>query len=484
MAKLGSLLKDSVLYGLSSIVGRFLNYLLVPIHTRVLPVEEGGFGVVTNLYGYTALLLVLLTCGMETTYFYYANKGEYKHDTVFSTAIAFVGTLSVLFAGCVLLFLDPICSTLGYSDHPEYVWMMAVIVALDALQALPFSMLRFQHRPIKFVSLKLLFIVLNVALNVFFYLVLDKNQVGYIFLINLIGTVLCTFGFFPELLKMKWHFDAKLFGQMLRYTWPLLVLGVVGILNQTFDKIAFPLVYPDAAMAKSLLAEYGGCVKIAMIMAIILQAFRYAYEPIVFSLGKEKGSKEFYAETMKYFVIFVLLAFLCVMAWIEVIQRFVGEDYRAAIGVVPIVMAAEIMMGIFFNLSFWYKLIDKTIWGAWFSLAGCVALVAVNWFCIPLYGYWACAWGGVAGYGVCMLLSYCVGQKKNPIPYDMKRIGTYVTLALALYVCMEWMPLEGWMSLLAKSCLIFVYAGVFVALDMPKSFKQRVKSAIFGKRNG
>jgi len=474
VARLQSLLKDSVLYGMSSIVGRFLNYLLVPLHTRVLPVEEGGYGIITNLYGYTALLLVMLTFGMETTYFYYANKSEYKHDTVFSTALTFVSTLSLLFAGGVFLFLDPISAWLGYSAHPEYVWMMAAVIAIDSMQALPFSMLRFQHRPIKFVSLKLLSIIVTIVLNAFFFLVLKSTDVFYIIFANLLASSLITFGFFPELFKLKWHFDWSLFRKMFTYTWPLVVLGIAGILNQCFDKIVFPMVYPDAEVGKQLLAEYGGCVKVAMIMAIILQAFRYAYEPIVFSMGKERGSKEFYAETMKYFIIFVLLAFLCVMAGIDVLQLLIGAKYRAAIRVVPIVMAAEIMMGVYFNLSFWYKLIEKTKYGAWFSFAGCSVLAIVNWIFIPEYGYMACAWGGVAGYGVCMVLSYLFGQVKNPIPYDMKRIGLYVALAAVLYGAMEMLPLEGMLNIAVRCCLVVVYLAVVALLDVPQSFKKAI----------
>lgn len=481
MARLQSLLKDSVLYGMSNIVGRFLNYLLVPLHTRVLPVEEGGYGIVTNLYGYTALLMVLLTFGMETTFFFYANKKEYKQDTVFSTALIFVSALSLMFAASIFVFLDPVCAWLGYSEHPEYVWMMAAVVAIDAIQALPFSLLRFQHRPIKFVTLKLFSIALTILLNVFFYLVLDNTDVYYIFFVNLIASSLITFGFFPELLGLHWNFDWRLFLKMLRYTWPLVILGLAGILNQCFDKIVFPMVYPDVEVGKQLLSEYGGCVKVAMVMAIILQAFRYAYEPMVFAMGKEKGSKEFYAETMKYFIIFVLLAFLSVMACIDVLQLLIGAGYRPAIRVVPIVMAAEIMMGIYFNLSFWYKLIDKTVWGAVFSFTGCVVLALVNWYFIPQYGYMACAWGGMAGYGVCMLLSYAVGQIKNPVPYDLKRIGLYVGLAAVLYTVMVWLPLTGWLSTTVKCMLVVVYLGFVVMLDVPESFIVRYKSAILGK---
>jgi O-antigen/teichoic acid export membrane protein len=225
---------------------------------------------------------------------------------------------------------------------------------------------------------------------------------------------------------------------MFKYSWPILVLGIAGILNQAADKMIFPLVYPDKQRGMELLGIYGGCVKIAMIMAMITQAFRYAYEPIVFAKSKDADKKEYYSVAMKYFLIFTLLAYLCVVGWMPVLQYILGANYREGLGVVPIVMAAELMMGVYFNLSFWYKLIDKTIYGAWFSLAGCAVLFAVNILFIPKYGYWACAWGGVAGYGTSMVLSYIVGQKKNPIPYPMQSIATYVLMTVILTVMMNW----------------------------------------------
>ena len=240
--------------------------------------------------------------------------------------------------------------------------MMAVVVAMDALQALPFSYLRFQKRPIRFATLKLLFIAFNIGLNVLYFVVLGKTSVFYVFAINLACTSLISLCFIPELFKIRWNFDGTLLKRILSYSWPILILGVAGILNQVADKIMFPLVYPDKAEANVQLGIYGGCVKIAMIMAMITQAFRYAYEPIVFAKAKDKDSTEYYAVAMKYFLIFTLLAFLCVMGYIDVLQLILGKGYREGMAVVPIVMVAEIMMGVYFNLSFWYKLIDKTIY--------------------------------------------------------------------------------------------------------------------------
>lgn len=482
MANLKSLAKDTAIYGLSSIVGRFLNYLLMPLYTHVISVASGGYGVVTNLYAYTALILIILIFGMETTLFRFANKADETPDTVFSTALSVVGVLSAIFLAGMFAFITPISEALGYAEHPEYLLMMSGVVVLDAIQAMPLSYLRFQKKSIKFASLKLLFIILNIVLNVFYFVVLGKTDVSYVFSINLWCTGLITFFFVPDFLKVKWHFDWALLKRMLSYSWPILLLGVAGILNQAADKILFPLIYKEAD-AQAQLGIYGACVKVAMIMALITQAFRYAYEPIVFSTAKEKDSKEYYAHAMKYFIIFTLFAFLCVIAFMDVLQYLVGEEYRQGLVVVPIVMVAEIMMGIYFNLSFWYKLIDKTIWGAFFSLAGCAVLIAVNVLFIPRYGYMACAWGGCAGYGTAMLLSYAVGQKCNPIRYDLKGIFSYIVLAAVLYVAMTCLPQTWptWLRLILNMGVLLLFLIEVVRKDLPlhrlpvigKKFKKR-----------
>ena len=469
MASIKTLAKDTAIYGLSSIVGRFLNYLLVPLYTHVISAASGGYGIVTNLYAYTALILVILTFGMETTFFRFANKEDEDANTVFSTSLALVSALSLLFLGAVVLFATPISQELGYADHPDYLLMMAAVVALDAIQAIPFCLLRFQKKAMKFASLKLLFIVLNIGLNLLYFVVLGHTEVFYVFFLNLVCTFLITFFFVPELIHMRFRVDMGLLRRMLSYSWPILILGIAGILNQAADKMIFPLVYPDKAQGISELAVYGACAKIAMIMAMITQAFRYAYEPFVFAQSRERGQAHMYAMGMKYFLIFTLLAFLCVMAWLPALRYMVGADYWQGLRVVPIVMAAEIMMGVYFNLSFWYKLIDKTIYGAVFSIVGCTVLLAVNFYGIPRMSYMACAWGGFAGYGTAMVLSYIVGQKKNPIPYPMRSMAGYVLLAIVLYVLITLVPDE-WPVLLrlaAGTALVVVYAAYTVWRDMP-----------------
>lgn len=442
MANMKSLAKDTAIYGMSSIIGRFLNYLLVPLYTAKISAASGGYGVITNMYAYTALLLVILTFGMETTFFRFVNKeGEDAHK-VYTTVLCMVGCTSLLFIALVMAFIHPLSSLMGYADHPAYVWTMFVTVAIDAFQCIPFAYLRYKKRPMKFAAFKLLFILLNILLNVLYYVVLGGTEVGYAFYINLVCTASITFCFYKELKEgfmgdfATWSETKRLIGKMLRYSWPILVLGIAGILNQTADKILFPYIYKGND-SHTQLGIYGAASKIAMIMAMITQAFRYAYEPFVFGKAKDKDSRDTYAAAMKYFLIFTLLAFLVVIGYIDVLRHIIGRDYWDGLRVVPIVMAAEILMGVYFNLSFWYKLIDRTIWGAWFSGIGCVVLIAVNVIFVPQYGYMACAWAGFAGYGTAMILSYFVGQKYYPINYPLKSIGVYVAITLLFFVVMH-----------------------------------------------
>ena len=471
MANLKALAKDTAIYGLSSIVGRFLNYLLVPLYTHYMPKASGDYGVSTNMYAYTALVLVILTFGMETTLFRFANDEREQPDTVFSTGFALIGSLTALLLLLVFGFTAPIANLTGYAAHPEYLLIMTTVVALDALQALPFSYLRFQHRAIRFASLKLLFIVLSISLNVVFFVFLGKTAVFYVFLINLLCTGFITFFFIPDLLRIHWHVDGGLLRRMVSYSWPILLLGVMGILNQVADKIIFPKVYPDKAQANVELGVYGSCAKVAMIMAMITQAFRYAYEPIVFAKAKDADKKEYYALGMKYFVIFTLLAFLCVMGWLPLLRYMIGSDYWEGLYVIPIVMVAEIMMGIYFNLSFWYKLTDRTAYGAVFSLAGCIVLLAVNIWGIPHYSYMACAWGGVAGYGTAMLLSYFVGQRIYPIPYPIRSMAAYTVLTAAFYYAITCIPSDApvWLHLGISTALILILAAIIYWKEIRKA---------------
>ena len=484
MANLKSLAKDTAIYGMSSILGRFLNYLLVPLYTSNISAASGGYGIITNLYAYTALLLVILTYGMETTFFRYANKTNEDPQKVYSSTLIMVGFTSLLFIVLVSIFLQPLSGVMGYSDHSSYVWVMAATVSIDAFQCIPFAYLRYKKRPIKFAALKLLFIAFNIALNLLYFVVLPdlyksypdiiqhvyspETGVGYAFYINLVCTASITFFFYKELTGFKYTFDKELAKRMLSYSWPILILGIAGILNQTADFILFPYLY-KGSQAHQQLGIYGAASKIAMIMAMITQAFRYAYEPFVFGKGNDKDNRETYAVAMKYFIIFTLLAFLVVMGYINILRHIIGRDYWEGLKVVPIVMAGTIMMGVYFNLSFWYKLIDKTIWGAYFSGIGCSVLILINIIFVPQYGYMACAWAGLIGYATAMTLSYFVGQKKYPINYPLKSIGIYVLIAVFFFIAItysnEYLPKI--YALAVNTLIIFAFVAHIIYHDLP-----------------
>ena len=432
------------------------------------------------------ILLVILTYGMETTFFRYANKTNEDPQKVYSSTLIMVGFTSLLFIVLVSIFLQPLSGVMGYSNHSSYVWVMAATVSIDAFQCIPFAYLRYKKRPIKFAALKLLFIAFNIALNLLYFVVLPdlyksypeviqhvyspETGVGYAFYINLVCTASITFFFYKELTGFKYTFDKELAKRMLSYSWPILILGIAGILNQTADFILFPYLY-KGSQAHQQLGIYGAASKIAMIMAMITQAFRYAYEPFVFGKGNDKDNRETYAVAMKYFIIFTLLAFLVVMGYINILRHIIGRDYWEGLKVVPIVMAGTIMMGVYFNLSFWYKLIDKTIWGAYFSGIGCFVLILINVIFVPQYSYMACAWAGLIGYATAMTLSYFVGQKKYPINYPLKSIGIYVLIAVFFFIAItysnEYLPKI--YALAVNTLIIFAFIAHIIYHDLPLS---------------
>ena len=483
MANLKSLVKDTAIYGLSSIVARFINYLLVPIQTARFAASGGEYGVITNVYAYVSILIILLTFGMETTFFRFMNREGEQPERIYSTTLRMLATTSLLSIVLVLLLLDPIASAVGYADHPEYVAVMYVTVAIDAFMAVPFAYLRYQHKPVKFAALKIINILLNITLNLLYLIILPALKlnpfgiydeqftldVAFVFYINLVCTLCSLLLLWKELRGFRFGFDGAACRRMLSYTWPLLIMGVAGQLNQAASQILFPYLYDGSVEeARAQLGIYGACIKIAMIMVMITQAFRFAYEPFVFGKSKDKDNRETYAQAMKFYVIFTLLAFLCVMGFIDILKFIIGESYWEGLKVVPIVMAAEIMFGVFFNLSFWYKLTDRTIWGAYFSGFGALILISIDILFIPRFSYIACAWAGFVAYAASMLLSYFIGQHYYKINYPLKDIALYVGAAMILFVFMRstssW-PLAG--SLAFNTLLILLFVALIVKRDLP-----------------
>lgn len=483
MAKeMKNLAKETAIYGLSSIVGKFLNWLLVPLYTFVLQ-QSADYGIVTNLYAWTALLLVILTYGMETGFFRFANKEGNDPNKVYSTTLTCVGFTSLLFAVCCVFFCQPIANALGYPTHKEFIAMLGVVVSMDAFGSIPFAYLRYKRRPIKFAALKLFMIFMNIAFNLFFLLLCPwllthapalvewfykpDYGVGYVFVSNFISTSLVTLTLIPDM-RVKFSFDWALLKRMLHYSLPLLVLGIAGIMNQTVDKIIFPFLMPDKELAASELGIYGACFKIAMVMMMFTQAFRYAYEPFIFAKHKDKNSVGAYADAMKYFVIFSLLILLGMLFYLDIIKLIIHPSYWSGMRVVPIVLFSYIFQGVFFNLSLWYKLTDKTQYGAYFSILGLVITLLVNVLFVPKISYMASAWASFACYFVMMLVSYFIGQKYMKIPYDLRSMGLYTIVALAFLAVSYYFKSDRiWLNYTINTVLLFAYLAMIVRRDFP-----------------
>lgn len=481
MAGIKSLAKDTAIYGLSSIVGRFLNWCLVPLYTRMFPSAE--YGVVTFIYSVVALALIILTYGMETGFFRFANHERYKDPMeVYSTSLLSLAVSSMAFIVLIMALIGPVSEAMHCVGHESYVVMMGLTVAIDAFCCLPFSYLRFRKRPMRFALLRLINIGLNIGLNLFFILIClwlwvqapgwiawfyDPDfGIGYIFLANLISSAVTMLLLLPELRGFSWKFNPRLWREMIVYSAPLLVLGVAGIMNSTLYSILFPELYPDKAEAMSQLGIYGANIKIAIVMVMFIQAFRFAYEPFIFAKAKDRGDDRIqsYRDAMKYFVIFAMVIFLAVMFYLDILRLFIDKSYFSGLKVVPIVMIAEFFFGIFFNLSLWYKLTDKTVWGMWFSLLGLVITVVLNVVLVPRYGYMGCAWASFACYGTMMAVSYFVGLVKFPIGYQVSRLVFYFVSAIALWFFAELIAFgnKPWLNMIIRTPLLAAY--IFMAM--------------------
>lgn len=478
------LAKETAIYGLSSMIGRFLNWMLVPMYTRVLT-DTGEYGIITNLYGWTALLLILLTGGMETGFFRFIHKtDECEPMRVYASTLGFVGVTSFLFALSMWVFLFPVSEALGYSDHPEYIGMMAGIVAVDAFCCIPFAYLRYRNKAIRFAMIKLLSIFLNIFLNIFFLVLcplIDASYpewigwfyrpgygVGYVIIANVFTTVFTFLMLLPDMMPgLRVRPDMQRLRKMIGYSFPILILGIAGIFNQTADKILFPFLFDDKAYADSQLGIYGACFRIAVVMVMFIQAFRYAYEPFIFAKHKDADNKKSYVEAMKYFIIFALFIFLGVMFYLDLLKHFVDAKYYDGLRVIPLVMLGELFFGIYFNLSIWYKLTDRTQWGAYFSVAGCTMTIIIIVLFVPQYGFMACAWASFASNLLMMLLSYAVGQKYYPVAYDLRSAFTYGAIASVCYMA-AMLPLidSVVLRLLYRTVWLLFFTGIVVRKDL------------------
>lgn len=485
MAGTRSLAKESVIYGGSNILVKMVSWLMTSLFVRTLLPED--FGMMTNLYAYIALIMIILTFGMETGFFRFANQTEkYKLHTVYSTVILSVGAIVLLFLILFQGFLPAIRPYIWDDNIPDsYIRIILLILSLDAFRAIPMAYLRYKKKAKKFAALNILNISLYAIFCIFFLVICpwiyDRNpeavswfynpefKLKYVFIANLIATITETACLIPELRGFRYRFDRNLARKMFSYCFPLVLMGIAGLANQVADKLIFPVAYPDPEEMFTQLGIYSACFKIAQIMMMFTQAFRYAYDPFVFEKSKDRDAKEAYAQVMKYFVLFGWFVFLGVMVYLDdIIKYFIEESYFEALGVVPVILIGELFFAVYFNLSLWYKVTDKTYWGTIFSVIGCIVIIAVNILFIPRYGYMACAWASFAGNGLVMLLSYLVGQRKYPIRYDLKTIFFYSALALLLFLAARSVPIGNlWLRLLFRTLLIGIYAGVLIRRDLP-----------------
>lgn len=479
-----TLAKETAIYGVSSILGRFLNWLLTPFWTYVL-MNTAQMGVVGNLYSWTALTVVILTYGMETGLFRFANKSDEDPLKVYTTTLISIAFTTFLFIVLAIVFLNPITTIFGSEAiKPHYVLLLIIILGLDTLSAIPFAFLRYQNRPVRFAIIQVLNVLTTIVFNLFFFLACPwlatkfpgaffwfdmGNGVDYILISNLMASFIRLLLLSPQL-RVKYIFDGVLLKKMLSYSLPLLVLGVAGIMNQNLDKMLYPHLSTEVDKMGQL-GIYTASFKIAVIMVMFTQAFRYAFEPFIFAKNKESGDNKLaYSQATKYFIIFGLLIFLAVTGYLDIVKYLLEVKYQMGLMIVPIVMLAELFFGIYFNLSLWYKLTDQTRWGAYLSLIGLVVTVLGNILFVPEYGYMACAWTAFFANLVMMILSYFLGQKNYPIQYDLKSAGFYVVIAAFLFAGI--MFTHGnightGLRLFVNSVLIGIYLLIVLKKDLP-----------------
>jgi len=486
MSSLRTLLGQTAIYGVSSIVGRMVNFfILTPFYTRIF--EKGEYGVVTELYAFVAFLLVFLTYGMETAFFRFSShqSDPVKRQSIFSTGFYSLLATSGLFIIAVYLFEKDITSALGYASRPELILLFAWIVAIDALVTLPFARLRLENKAIYFATVNLVSIAVNIGLNLFFYLYCPAAYangndfvvafydpafgIGYVLVANLIGSLVKLLLLLPAFKGLRHGFDLNLYRRLLPYALPLLFLGLAGIVNETFDRAFFRKISGlpnDEATAQ--LGIYGACYKVAMLLSIGIQAYRFAAEPFIFSLKKGEERDKIQADIMKYYFVVALFISLALISFDQFALLLIGEEYRVGADVIPILLGAYVCFGAIFNLSFWYKLNDKTLYGALIATAGAIVTVALNLILVPEIGYYGSAWATLAAYLVMMFVSFGLMRRHHPVSYDLKEIASYLLLTGALIFALKvWSP-DGWI----KHLVGFAAVTIFVVFTYSREKKR------------
>lgn len=498
MSDIKRLASQTAVYGIPTIVGRFLNYFLVPLYTYNIATQD--YGVVSELYAYVAFLMIILTYGMETAFFRFSQ--DYDKSKVYNTALFSLMVSTTLFLLITFLSLSPICSAMQYSNHKTYIALFLIILALDALRAIPYALLRRENMAKRFAFIKTVDIFSNILFNLFFIalcpILYDKgfyiitswfnpnDLVLYIFISNCLASFISFILLIPQFSQFRFNIDFKVLKRMLVYGFPVMIGGLAGMVNETFDRIALKhlVTIPDNITDTAKIAEYkmsqigiyGACYKLSIVISLFIQAFKFAAEPFFFSKMKQQDAKKSYSEVMTAFVIFLCFIFLIVMGYIDLFQYFMGKDYRIGIMVVPILLMANIFLGIYYNLSIWYKVSDKTKYGAYIALIGAAITLIGNYFLVPILGYKGAAWTTLICYFVISLLCYLIGQKFYPVAYKVKRIAFYILFSIGLYSVMYYLQdnIQNIMLRLAiNTALIIVYLILCYILDFKKIIKQK-----------
>ena len=452
MSLIKKLAGETAIYGLSSIVGRFLNYLLMPLYTRVLVPSE--YGIVTDLYATSAFLMILYSYRMESAFFRFGTPPA-ERERVFSVAMQSLLATTVLITTLLLVFASPLAGALNYPQHPEYVQWFALILAFDCLVELPFARLRLEQRPGRFVLAKFLNISVNIALNLFWLLLcpwLAKQGVqwvyfvwtpglgvGYIFLSNVIASALTLLFLLPEFRAIRWFFDRVLWGSMLHYAWPLIIVGFAGIVNEMLSRTMMKYLLTGTQPENmTQLGIFGANYKLAMLITLFTQAYRYAAEPFFFRHAADQDALLTQANVTKWFTIASTAGMLGILLFLDVVKYFLDEQYHSGLDVVPILLVANLLLGLYYNFSVWYRLKDRTRLGAWISLAGAGITILLNILWIPRFGYVGAAWVTLICYAFMSWATWQTGRRHYPVPYPLVRMGLYVAVALALFGVSNW----------------------------------------------
>jgi O-antigen/teichoic acid export membrane protein len=476
---------QTAVYGLGIVVPRLLNYVLMtPFYTRIF--DKAEYGVITEFYAYIVILMVVLTYGMETGFFRFADK-EHNQKNVYRSALVALGASSLVFIGITVLFSQQIATSLDYSSNPEYIWWVGMIVGIDSFASIPFAKLRLENRAIKYAIVRILEVSVNILANWFFLLycpdhldskfvlsVYDPSiGVGYVFISNLLSVLVKVLALSKEILFTSGIFEFPLMKKMLNYSFPLLIAGLAGTVNEVIDRVLLKYLIPVGQNPMEQLGVYGASVKLAVLMTLFIQMFRYAAEPFFFSKKDETDAKEIYAQVMKYFIFFGMAIFLFVMLFMNIFILFIGPDFREGASIIPVVLMANLFMGIFYNLSIWYKLSNKTMWGAYLVLIGAVVTFMINFIFIPKFGYFASSWGRFISYLLMIILSFLVGQRFYNINYQVKRIGLIVLFAVVLYVISLFFILNNLVfKYFFNFCLMGIYFLFFIFLERSNIVKK------------